>query len=173
MARGGAGYIQPLIDLPIPLVSGAVILGFTAIALYGVTQSVTIAAAMTVLEIGGLAIVIVSGGDALSALPERFVEMIPTSQLAWSGVLGGAFLAFFAFAGFENMVNMAEDTNDRLPHLHCDPSFPSTLDILFNFIAGFMEAISHWVTNQEIHVKKGPSTTGINCGCFIPSPCSS
>jgi len=43
----------------------------------------------------------------LSAL--SLADTIPLTGLAWQGVLGGAFLAFFAFIGFEDMVNIAEE----------------------------------------------------------------
>lgn len=112
VARGGAGYLLPLIDIPLPLASGAVILIFTLLACWGVKESVYIAAAMTVIEIIGLIIVIWVGGPALSNLGVRLPEMWPDDPPAWGGVIGGTFLAFFAFAGFENIVNMAEETKN-------------------------------------------------------------
>jgi amino acid transporter len=36
-------------------------------------------------------------------------DTIPLTGQAWQGVLGGTFLAFFAFIGFEDMVNIAEE----------------------------------------------------------------
>ena len=114
VARGGAGYLTQIIDIPLPVASGTVILAFTALAAWGVKESVFIAAAMTVVETTGLIIVVAVGGDALGDLPQRLPELWP--QGAWSGattgVMAGAFLAFFAFAGFENIVNMAEETHN-------------------------------------------------------------
>lgn len=114
VARGGAGYMVQIIDIPLPLASGAVILLFTALAAWGVKESVYLAAAMTVIEAAGLMIVIGVGGDTLSDLPARLPEMWPgtMSGVTWSDVMAGAFLAFFAFAGFETIVNMAEETRD-------------------------------------------------------------
>lgn len=116
VARGGAGYLLEIIDIPLPVASGAVILAFTFLAAWGVKESVFVAAAMTVIETVGLVIVIAVGGDALGDLPARLPEMWPhtawNGQDAWSGVMAGAFLAFFAFAGFENIVNMAEETHN-------------------------------------------------------------
>lgn len=116
VARGGAGYLLQIIDIPLPVASGAVILVFTFLAAWGVKESVFIAAGMTVIEAAGLIIVVLVGGDALVDLPARLPEMWPhaawNGQDAWSGVMAGAFLAFFAFAGFENIVNMAEETHN-------------------------------------------------------------
>ncbi|MCW8914759.1 MAG: amino acid permease [Magnetovibrio sp.] len=119
VARGGAGYILPLIDIPLPVASGGVILLFAALACWGVKESVYIAGAMTLLEMGGLVIVITVGFPALENLGVRLEEMWPTDNLAWTGVMGGTFLAFFAFTGFETIVNMAEETKNvghTLPH---------------------------------------------------------
>lgn len=116
VARGGAGYLLHIIDIPLPVASGLVIFVFTLLAAWGVKESIFIAAAMTVIETVGLIIVVAVGGDALGDLPARLPEMWPSATWngtdAWSGVMAGAFLAFFAFAGFENIVNMAEETHN-------------------------------------------------------------
>ena len=72
--------------------------------------SVTVAITTTLLELLGLAFVIYAGADKLPALfsnPDS--PLIPTNLSAWQGVGAGAFLAFYAFIGFEDMVNMAEE----------------------------------------------------------------
>lgn len=116
VARGGAGYLLQMIDIPLPVASGAVIVAFTILAAWGVKESVYIAGAMTVIETAGLVIVVLVAGGALGDLPARIGEFWPTSFLdggvGWNGVMAGAFLAFFAFAGFENIVNMAEETHN-------------------------------------------------------------
>jgi amino acid transporter len=46
-------------------------------------------------------------------LPRRAHELIPPADAtAWHAVLLGAFLAFYAFIGFEDMVNVAEEAKD-------------------------------------------------------------
>ena len=35
--------------------------------------------------------------------------MIPADAAAWRGVTAGAFIAFFAFIGFETLANLAEE----------------------------------------------------------------
>lgn len=112
VARGGAGYLQKIIDIPLPIASGFVIVIFTVLACWGVKESIYAAAAMTVIEVGGLVVVILIGGPALAQLGEQWAQMIPHDAPAWGGVMGGAFLAFFAFSGFETIVNMAEETKD-------------------------------------------------------------
>jgi len=111
ITRGGVVYLQPLVPLSAPVAGGLVIVIFTALACYGVVESVMAAALMSIIEIGGLLLVVTAGASAMPGLGDG-ISMIPDSISAWGGVGGGAFLAFFAFAGFENLANMAEETRD-------------------------------------------------------------
>lgn len=108
------GYVSDLIDLPrwIFVLSLVAVLG--AVAASGVRESVGAAAVITVIEIGGLALVVWAGRSSLGEAPGRAGELFDVSGGldAWSGVLGGAFLAFFAFLGFEDMDSVAEETRD-------------------------------------------------------------
>jgi amino acid transporter len=46
------------------------------------------------------------------------VGMVPAGVASWQGVLAGAFIAFFAFIGFETLVNLAEEVKDPKRTLH-------------------------------------------------------
>jgi basic amino acid/polyamine antiporter, APA family len=110
IARGSIGYFQVFAPWSDAFIAGGLVLLFTAIACLGVRESVGLAAAMTLIEIGGLLLVIVAGWPALQLLPERIGELMPAADpAALAGVAAGAFLAFFAFIGFENLANMAEE----------------------------------------------------------------
>lgn len=110
IARGSVGYIQVFLHWPAAAIAGGVVLLSTLIACLGVRESVGLAAAMTVVEIGGLLLVVAAGWPALQALPGRIGELTPALEPgALAGVAVGAFLAFFAFIGFENLANMAEE----------------------------------------------------------------
>ena len=53
------------------------------------------------------------GSCALTVLPEHLDEFSPSFETTvWTGILGGSFLAFYAFIGFEDMVNLAEEIKD-------------------------------------------------------------
>ena len=110
IARGFSGYFAVFLELPDVLTISLLIILLTAIAAWGVKLSVTVAITTTLLELLGLAFVIYAGADKLPALfnnPDS--PLIPDSLIAWQGVGAGAFLAFYAFIGFEDMVNMAEE----------------------------------------------------------------
>jgi len=83
------------------------------IAAWGVIESVMVAAIVTLIEIGGLILVIGVSWDAYSTLPERWHELIPTADLfSWNAIFLGVTLAFYAFIGFEDMVDSAEEVVD-------------------------------------------------------------
>ncbi len=104
------GYVQELVEVP----RAAVVIGIAAlmalIAVWGITESVATAGVITLIEVGGLVLVIWVAGGGVADLPARWPELVPPFEpAAWSGILAGAFLAFFAFIGFEDMVNVAEE----------------------------------------------------------------
>ena len=107
IARGAVQYLQVLLPLAAPLLTVAMIAGFTGIALLGVRQSVGLAAAMSVVEIAGL--LVATGAGLLAAPAYHFGAMIPLGAGAWRDTLAGAFIAFFAFLGFETLANLAEE----------------------------------------------------------------
>lgn len=113
IARGSVGYLQPFLPWPDTVIAGGLVALFTAVACLGVRESVGLAAAMTMVEIGGLLLVIAAGLPALSSAPDRIGELLPAGTIgAWTGVAAGGFLAFFAFIGFENLANMAEEARE-------------------------------------------------------------
>jgi APA family basic amino acid/polyamine antiporter len=112
IASGAVHYLSVFIDLP-PAVLIALLVGaFTLLAIAGVRESALFAAAIGTIEILGL--VIAAWAGFLTASSFDVGSILPTSAAAWQGVVAGAFIAFFAFIGFESLVNMSEETKD--PH---------------------------------------------------------
>ncbi len=113
LARGFVGYFQELIAIPTWLGIVAVVLLLGAVAAWGITESALLAAAVTLLEAGGLIFVVWSGHDALATLPQRWTEIVPSLEGGvWLGLLSAGVVAFYAFIGFEDMVNVAEEVKD-------------------------------------------------------------
>ncbi len=110
IALGAVQYLQVLVPLPTPLLTAVLIAGFTGIALLGVEDSVGLAAAMSVVEIVGL---LVATAVGLATAPGyHLAAMVPLSLEAWRNTISGAFIAFFAFLGFETLANLAEEVKE-------------------------------------------------------------
>ena len=110
VTRGAVGYIQVFVDLPTSALVVCLLLILGAVAVWGTTESLVTAAVFTVIEIFGLALIIWVGRDAFSAHNFSPTSFLPTSlAVNWQGIFIGGFLAFFAFIGFEDMVNVAEE----------------------------------------------------------------
>jgi len=113
IANGFAGYFETFIAVPRPLVIAVLVVGLGLIAAWGIGESVATAAIMTLIEAGGLILVIWAGAGAPAARPFDIAELVPPLDAAlWTGVLAGSFLAFYAFIGFEDMVNVVEEVKD-------------------------------------------------------------
>lgn len=105
-----AGYAGELVGMArwIAIVGLVAILGVVAVA--GVRESVLFAGVITLIEIIGLLLVVGTGFNTLGSV--SFGDMLgpPTTTAVWAGVLGGGFVAFFAFLGFEDIDAVAEET---------------------------------------------------------------
>lgn len=110
IAHGAVQYLGVLVPLPAPALVALVIAAFTGLAALGVRAGVAVAAAIGAMEIAGLVVATAAG---LVGAPEFHVGgLVPQGAAAWRGMAAGAFIAFFAFIGFETLVNMAEEVKE-------------------------------------------------------------
>lgn len=112
-ARAFAGdYLAEFVDLPVVLVAIAVVGGLTALNLRGIESSANANVVMTVIEIGGLLVVLVIGAAAILDGGGDAGRLTDTSDLAIGGWLSATALAFFAFLGFEDAAHLSEEVHD-------------------------------------------------------------
>jgi APA family basic amino acid/polyamine antiporter len=111
---GSAGYIGIFVRLPQPVLVTCVVLAMGAISASGIAAAVTFAGMMTLIEIGGLVLLIATGATRGGQLIARLPEGLPSlsSGAALAGIVGTALLAVFAFIGFEGLANIAEEVRD-------------------------------------------------------------
>lgn len=118
IAKGFVGYLQVFIEIPDWLVIISLLSALALIAGWGISQSVSVAGLLALLEVGGLLLIIGVAAPALGEFPARSAEFVPSFELdAWIGIVSGAFLAFYAYVGFEDMVNVAEEVNNPQKNL--------------------------------------------------------
>lgn len=114
ISNGSAGYIRVFLPAPEPLVVAGVVLAMGAVAAWGIKESVTFAGIMTLIEIGGLLLVIGAGLIFEPAVIARLPEAVPSALDARlvAGMMAASLLAVFAFIGFEGIVNIAEEVKE-------------------------------------------------------------
>jgi amino acid transporter len=113
ISLGTAGYLQAFVPLPADAVTLLVIVIVFLIAVWGIVESVGLAAILTLLEIAGLALVIVFGLSSGAENLDSIADFVPPLETdAWYGVFSAGLLAFFAFVGFEDMANVAEEVKN-------------------------------------------------------------
>ncbi|MBT2493278.1 amino acid permease [Streptomyces sp. ISL-96] len=118
-ARAFSGdYLAEFTDaVPPTLVAILFIVALAALNLRGVSESVKTNVVLTLVELTGLAIILTIGAYAVfsgDGEPARLGEFQAsgTGYTLLTSVLGATALGFFAFVGFEDSVNMAEETKN-------------------------------------------------------------
>ena len=113
IVNGFVGYLNVFVDMPRELVIIGIAIVLGAIASWGILESVVFASVITAVEIGGLILIIAVGAPtSLDNLPELITQLPSPSTDLLLTMMFGATLAFYAFIGFEDMINVAEEVTD-------------------------------------------------------------
>jgi APA family basic amino acid/polyamine antiporter len=111
----GDTYLREFIELPTWAVAGVFILGLALINFRGVGESVKANLVLTLVELSGLLLIIVVGVYAVAqgrGDTARLTQIDTGDSTALLAITAATSLAFFAMVGFEDSVNMAEETRD-------------------------------------------------------------
>jgi len=105
VALGFGGYFAEFIDIPI-MISAIFLLGaLSIINFFGIRESSWTNIILTLVEVAGLGIIIFIGFTFATPEPVNYFE----SPRGLSGIVIAFVLIFFAFIGFEDMANVAEE----------------------------------------------------------------
>ncbi|WP_326821083.1 APC family permease [Streptosporangium sp. NBC_01756] len=112
----GGDYLEEFVTVPAVVVGVVFIVAVALLNYRGVSESVKTNIVFTIIELTGLVVIIAIGVYAVvtgAGEPARLTEF-RTDQGGGLllALLGSTALAFFAFVGFEDSVNMAEETQD-------------------------------------------------------------
>lgn len=112
----GGDYLATFVDAPVVLVGVVFLLVVAIVNFRGISESSRVNVVLTVIEVAGLLLVvvvgvaaIVEGGGGVDA--GRALELKDGEALI-PALFGGAGLAFYALIGFEDTVNLAEETRE-------------------------------------------------------------
>ena len=110
----GGRYLGEFVTVP-TLVGALIFLSLvTLVNFAGISESIKVNVILTIIEAFGLFVIIAIGVFALftgDGEPGRALEFQPENGV-FLGVLGGTALAFYSLLGFEDSVNLAEETKD-------------------------------------------------------------
>jgi len=108
--KGFVGYLDVFIEFPDALVIIVSMTLLCLLAIWGITESLNVIGLITLIEVGGLLFVIFIAGIDVEKFTSQFSQMfIHAPGYDVIAVFQGAFLAFYAFVGFEDLANIAEE----------------------------------------------------------------
>lgn len=107
------GFLQEIVTVPGPLGIIILVIMLAGVAAWGIGQSVLVVAIITLIEVGALVYATSIADSSLAEVVDNWRVFVPPLDAGvWAGMFSGAFLAFYAFIGFEDMVNIAEEVKD-------------------------------------------------------------
>jgi len=148
LSKAFSGYLTAFAPIiPDWVVILALFFGLGLINFRGMRESSSLNIFCTALEVSGLLIVILAsifflrggeGANDLAAVP------VPSGEaMGWVQILQGAALAFYAFIGFEDVVNVAEEVKDP------ERNVPRAI-LLSLGIAGTVYILVSWLATQVL-----------------------
>lgn len=112
----GGDYLGVFVDVPTAAAALAFLLVVALVNFRGIAESVRTNLVLTAIEVSGLLLVCVIAAAALveggSAVDAGRAFDVPDGASVFSAVSAGAAVAFYALIGFEDSVNLAEETRD-------------------------------------------------------------
>ncbi len=114
-ARVFAGNLAALLgvaNVPLSWLALGFLLMLTGIVFRGIRESMWVNVVCTLIEAGGLVLVILVGMSYWGSVDYLETPAVAGGDPAVLLVMQGAVLAFFAFIGFEDMLNVAEETRE-------------------------------------------------------------
>ena len=152
---------------PIAWLALGFLLVMTGIVFRGIRESMWVNVMCTLVEAGGLILVIAVGFSYWGSVDYFETPSGPVDAQTWLVVVQGAVLAFFAFIGFEDMYNVAEEVRDprRTIPLGLITAMAAAA-VLYIAVAITAVSVVSW---QELAAAPGPITEVVaRAAPFIP-----
>jgi APA family basic amino acid/polyamine antiporter len=144
VALGFGGYFQGLFRVPIVLPSLFLIISLSILNAIGIEESSKVNIVFTIIEAAGLLLIVILSIPYLGT-----VDYFEASQ-GFQGIVKASTLIFFAYLGFEDIVNLAEETEDP------ERNIPKALvlsvvltALIYVFVAVAVVSIVNWRELRE------------------------
>jgi len=111
LVNGIVGYAQVFAPLSRELVIVGTLLLVSAVSLWGIAQSAWMAGVISVLEVGGVLWMAALAGSNIEISTVDWSSLIPDGGHL-PAIFAGAVLSFYAYIGFEDMVEVAEEVKN-------------------------------------------------------------
>jgi amino acid transporter len=113
VSRALVGYLHEFVGAPDLAVSLVFLAAVSVLNFWGIEESSRVNVVLTALEVVGLLLVIAAGISVARALSgAEMIERLAARPEHLQEVLPAATIAFFAFIGFEDIANVAEEAKD-------------------------------------------------------------
>ncbi|MES2965884.1 MAG: APC family permease [Bdellovibrionota bacterium] len=161
LTRAFSGYVHQFNDgIPHILIAGLFLLALTAINWRGIEHTSRANILATTIEVAGLALVIyaaiyfITSGQSPAATAQASAAAADPA-IDIGAIFQGAALAFYAFIGFEDVANVAEETKD--PKKHMPIAILGALAV-----AGTIYILIGWLATQVV----SPETLAASSGAL-------
>lgn len=108
IALGFASYLSTFIAVPLVIMASLLIVILSVVNFLGIKESSGMNILFTLIEAAGLVLIIVLGMTFVGDHEVNFFE----SPFGMQGIFAAFLLVFFAYIGFENIANIAEETKN-------------------------------------------------------------
>jgi len=153
VALGFGGYFKAIFAFPIFLSALILIILLSVLNFIGIEKSSKVNIIFTAIEVGGLLIVIILGMSKIGT-----VNYFEAPNI--SGVFGAAALMFFAYLGFEDIVNIAEETSNPQKNLPRALLLSIIITAIFYVLVGL--AVVNLANWQVLSVSQAPLSFAVS-----------
>jgi len=153
VALGFGGYFKAIFAFPIFLSALILIIVLSLLNFIGIEKSSKVNILFTAIEVGGLLIVIILGMSKIGT-----VNYFEAPNI--SGVFGAAALMFFAYLGFEDIVNIAEETSNPQKNLPRALLLSIIVTAIFYVLVGL--AVVNLANWQVLSVSQAPLSFAVS-----------
>ncbi|HHE05809.1 MAG TPA: amino acid permease, partial [Epsilonproteobacteria bacterium] len=151
--HGFYGYTSTFLEIPEFVLSIFLVSTLTLVAIWGIGESVKVASLLTLLEVFGLTLVIYVALPHITIDAQTLHMLTPPLDLVIiNSIVLGAFLAFYAFIGFEDMVNIAQEVKEP------SKTMPRAIVIVL-LVSTLLYVLVAWVSIALVSAEELSSTT--------------